>query len=126
MTNPPTHPAGPQQTIAAALDSWWLTADPTQRPDTADAAETIEFYLASSGYRITPDTRKARHRMPARPSLRAIVFPTVLTLALTVSAILAVHRGDWAWAAAMTVLTVLPGREAARDIRDRRKGRAAR
>ncbi|MFJ4687076.1 hypothetical protein [Streptomyces sp. NPDC088789] len=53
MTRRPV-PTGPRQIIAAALDDWWLTADPSRPPDTTTAADQVEMYLMSSGYQITP------------------------------------------------------------------------
>ncbi|MET8826551.1 hypothetical protein ABZX40_36465 [Streptomyces sp. NPDC004610] len=123
MTTPPH--TGPRKIIAAALDDWWLTTDPSRPPDTTDAAETVEMYLLSSGYRITPDTRKAPHTMPV-PSRGTVIGAGALALLCAITAVLAALRGDTAWATLGTIGAALLTYETARDARDRRRGRAAR
>lgn len=55
MTHP--DPGSPHAVITAALRDWQLLTDPI-RPDLTAAADRIEMYLISSGYRITPDTQE--------------------------------------------------------------------
>lgn len=42
--------------IAAALDDWWITTDPSAEFNGAVIAPHVAMYLLTSGYRITPTT----------------------------------------------------------------------
>lgn len=72
---------GHRPVIQAALDDWWLTTDPAH-PDLTAAAEQIELYLTSSGYRVTPDTDSRAtmiHRLAY--TVAVLAFASSLTLA---------------------------------------------
>ncbi|MFD8937304.1 hypothetical protein ACFV0R_18980 [Streptomyces sp. NPDC059578] len=47
---PPCH----HPIVVAALEDWWMAADPAAPPSYTDAADIIDLYLASSGLRIAP------------------------------------------------------------------------
>lgn len=75
---PPPH----RTVIEAALHDSWLTADPAEPTSPAAAAEQVEMYLNSSGYRITPDTRP---RAPMTPRLAYTLSVTALALGATLA-----------------------------------------
>ncbi|NUS85999.1 MAG: hypothetical protein HOY75_25570 [Streptomyces sp.] len=56
---PLADPAPPRphlDVMAAAVEDWWLTADPAaDRATGPDIAACVEMYLLSSGYHITPN-----------------------------------------------------------------------
>lgn len=51
-----THTRPHQKVIAAALEDWWITTDPTEPFDPATVAASVELYLLTAGYYIAPDT----------------------------------------------------------------------
>lgn len=114
-------PEGHRQVVAAALEDWRITTDPLAPFNPADVAEQVDLYLHSSGYTITPDTRK--HPMPTRRSIAAV---TLITLLCAASAVFTAHRHEWGWAAIGALATTLLTREILRDLTDRRHGRDAR
>ncbi|MFF8034893.1 hypothetical protein [Streptomyces sp. NPDC016626] len=57
--------------IAAALEDWWITTDLAQPFEPHAVAETVEFYLISSGYTIAPDTRTTPMHTPPRTTCDA-------------------------------------------------------
>jgi len=114
-------PDGHRAIVAAALEDWWITTDPLEPFTPDDVADQVDLYLHSSGYRITPDTRKTR--MPTR---RTIATAAVIALICATSTAFAVARGDWWWAAIGALATLLLTRETIRDLADRRHGRNAR
>ncbi|MEV6124891.1 hypothetical protein AB0M23_31025 [Streptomyces sp. NPDC052077] len=106
-----TQRTGPHQVIAAALTDWRLTADPGTPPDqaAAAAADHVELYLLSSGYRITV--------RPGRVSRAATVLPLA---ACTAGAALAAVHGDWWWTLMATIGAGLLGQEILDKHGDRR------
>ncbi|MFJ6659684.1 hypothetical protein ACIQNG_25525 [Streptomyces sp. NPDC091377] len=104
MTGRPV-PTGPRQIIAAALDDWWLTADPSRPPDTTTAADQVEMYLLSSGYQITPPGAATVTTTPAgdqqQPDAKtlAAALDGLHTLIATSSRDWGTYRVDaWLWA----------------------------
>lgn len=114
--------AGHRAVVEGALDDWWLATDPAEPFNTPAVAEHIEMHLVSSGYAIVPNTPRNR---PV-PTRRAIATATVMALICTASVIFAALQGDWGWASAGALATLLLTREGLRDIHDRRNGRTAR
>lgn len=68
----PTPPRPYRDVMAAAVEDWWTTTDPTTDTATGpDIAAHVDMYLTSSGYHITPNPRPPRARTRLR-SARAI------------------------------------------------------
>lgn len=63
-----THTSAHQKVIAAALEDWWITTDPTEPFDPATVAANVEQYLLTAGYYIAPDTGIPPMHTPARRS----------------------------------------------------------
>ncbi|MFI8531084.1 hypothetical protein ACIGMX_12625 [Streptomyces aquilus] len=125
VRRPMTHltPAPPHRAvIEAALTDWWTTTDPAEPFHTPAVAAQVEMYLLSSGYTITPDTR----RNLAMPSRSAIVTALVLAAVCAISAVFALVRGDWEWAGMGVLGACLLAYEGIRDLQDRRAARSAR
>lgn len=113
---------GHREVIEDALTDWWTLTDPAEPFHTPAVAEQVETYLLTSGYTISPNTR----RNPPVPSRTEIAVVLVLAVACVIAVVLAVIRHDWEWVALGTVGTGLLGYETIRDLRDRRQGRGAR
>ncbi|PZG77292.1 hypothetical protein C1I97_36930 [Streptomyces sp. NTH33] len=119
-----TRPAIPphRQVVAAALEDWWLTTDPTAPFDYDQVADHVELHLVSSGYRISHDTR----RTSPVPTVRAIATVALLGTATTASTVYTALHSNWWWTALGALATALLTREAIRDLTDRHRGRSAR
>lgn len=113
MTTPPRDH---QAVITRALDEWWLITDPDQPPDHTAAARQVEDYLRHAGLYITPFEMKTD--MPKRRDIATVLF---LTLAAATAAVLAMLINDWVMGAVGALAAVLLARQAAGDIRDRRR-----
>ncbi|MFI1030759.1 hypothetical protein [Streptomyces sp. NPDC020951] len=70
-TAEPAPPRPHLDVMAAAVEDWWLTADPAaDRATGPDVAAHVEMYLRSSGYHITPDPWPSRARTRLRSRAR--------------------------------------------------------
>jgi hypothetical protein len=96
-----THPPTPRETIAAALDDYWITTDPSGPFNTTVAATQIDRYLNGFGYTITTTAAAAlaapRCTCPP-PSRASIAFTALLALACLVGCLASWIRGEEAWA----------------------------
>lgn len=103
-----THPPTPRETIAAALDDYWITTDPTGPFNTTQAAQHIDNYLHGYGYTITttPQASMAAaaayataNRCTCPPPSRANITLTALLALTCLTACLAAWiRGEQTWA----------------------------
>ncbi|MEV6544415.1 hypothetical protein [Streptomyces sp. NPDC051665] len=122
MTQPPT----PRETIAAALDDYWLTTDPSGPFNTTQAATQIDRYLNGFGYTITTTTAAelAAPRCTCPPPSRANVAVTVLlALACLTGALASWIRGEQGWAFAAIIGATALASEAGDNLRLRRAHR---
>ena len=83
-----THQPTPRETIAAALDDWWITTDPAAQFHATDVAAHVDGYLAEFGYTI--------HPAPGRPRPLHIAFG-ILSGLTAASTIQAAYQGNWWW-----------------------------
>ncbi|MEU4165602.1 hypothetical protein AB0F46_01790 [Streptomyces sp. NPDC026665] len=102
----------PAVLIAAALDHWWITTDPAAEFHAPGVAHHVQDYLAHHGYTITPAT-------PAVPTSRAIAGDLVVASLAALATTLAVHLGNWVFAAAGAIVTVLTAHETVTDLTTR-------
>jgi hypothetical protein len=124
MTQPPT----PRETIAAALDDYWITTDPAAPFNTTQAATMIDRYLNGYGYTITTTaaaTATAAPRCTCPPPSRATVaFTGLLALACLAGCLASWIRGEQTWAFAALVGATALTNETADNLRLRtRAGR---
>jgi hypothetical protein len=115
---------GHRRIIAAALEDWWITTDPVEPFAPDRVADQVDLYLISSGYHISPDTRRTTmpSRLPTRGDIASGIVLAVLAAIATIQAAVLGH--EW-WALIGGVLTVVLIRDTAGDIRDRRDARRA-
>ncbi|MFJ5156350.1 hypothetical protein ACIQCF_33280 [Streptomyces sp. NPDC088353] len=105
---PPDH----RQTIAAALEDWWLTTDPAAPFDHDQVAEHVDHHLTATGYHITTRTTPVQNPTPPPgPSRAAIAFDAFLTLACLTGMLTALTHRDWGWAWAGALGTCVLGHE---------------
>lgn len=122
-----THPPTPRETIAAALDDYWITTDPSGPFNTTQAAHHIDATLTDYGYTITPTTAAAVvavNRCTCPPPSRATVaFTGLLALACLVGCLASLIRGEHGWAFTAIVGAAALTKETADALRTRRAGR---
>ena len=118
-------PTTARETIAAALDDYWITTPADATFHTSHAAEQIETYLNGYGWTIQPITPR-KPTVPTPPPVREIAVTLLLAALTAASAVAAALRHDRWWTIAGALVTLVLAREAIHDIRDRRRGRAAR
>jgi hypothetical protein len=103
---PMPHPPTLRESIAAALDDWWITTDPVAPFHAPAVADLVDSYLTGLGYTIHTDT--PRNPVPARPGRREITFSVLsgLTAAATIQA---AYNGHWWWitSAVLAVVAVV-------------------
>lgn len=120
MTHHPILPVTPQDAIAAALDNYWITTDPSGPFHTTEAAAQIEASLTGYGYTVTTLTAAAARRCTCPPPSRGTVtFTGLLTLVCLIAGLACLTRGPLDWAPAALIGAAAFAKETVDALRTR-------
>lgn len=132
MTHP-LLPLTPQEAIAAALDHYWITTDPTGPFNTTEAAAQISAHLDDYGYTVTTIPAAAmsaaaayataNHCTCPPPSRASVAVTALLALACVIGCLASFLRGEQGWAFAAIVGASALANETTTDLRIRRAAR---
>ena len=104
------HQPTPRETIAAALDDWWITTDPAAQFHAPDVAAHVHGYLAEFGYTVQPAPHPTRSHAASTTAL-------LIALTTAIATAYAAAHTQW-WASGLGALASLfLTREGLRDLR---------
>jgi hypothetical protein len=122
MTRHAPLPSTPQDAIAAALDEYWITSDPSGPFHTTEAAHHIDASLTGYGYTITTLAAATRCNCPP-PSRANITLTSFLTLVCLLASLVSWIGDEHAWAFVAIVGATVLFNETADNLRLRRASR---
>ncbi|XUL91020.1 hypothetical protein ACQ86D_33965 [Streptomyces galilaeus] len=116
-------PDTPQDAIAAALDDYWITSDPSSSFNTTEAAEHVDASLTGYGYTITTAAGAARRCTCPPPSRATVTVTGLLALACLLACLACFLNGEQGWAFVAIIGAAALTNETADHLRTRRASR---